>query len=354
MKKTVLSFLAICIAITTMQAQNEPVNPFEEFGYKPKIATLSKGKYVEFYDQDTIVQIGGAIFNTVTMKIMGFVEYDTIRNEYNISPEVISRWLSPDPLTSEFPSWSPYNYVENNPINLIDPTGLAPWKPEVTDDGTTIYIAEAGDTKASFASQYGLSMGQVNQISGNQIIKQGSIISGQNVFNVTGNEALRLDLSSSQATDQRIFDQFLFSRDHASSKGSYAAPTDRYFSNTIAKAGDALGGIGSVSGFANLNVGTETIKLSFNLPLYRVSFDGSGTATALGTNPTYDKQTSGNQFKNQLNTLFPFYHPKTGKRIGDFTISTTSDDGNALQDRFNRDIPKYDYNNTNPIDTGNE
>ena len=126
MKKTVLSFLAICIAITTIQAQNEPVNPFEEFGYKPKIATLSKGKYVEFYDQDTIIQIGGAIFNTVTMKIMGFVEYDTIRNEYNISPEVISRWLSPDPLTSEFPSWSPYNFVNDNPIIFVDPDGQYP------------------------------------------------------------------------------------------------------------------------------------------------------------------------------------------------------------------------------------
>lgn len=150
MKKTVLSFLAICIAITTMQAQNEPVNPFEEFGYKPKIATLSKGKYVEFYDQDTIVQIGGAVFNTVTMKIMGFVEYDTIRNEYNISPEVISRWLSPDPLTSEFPSWSPYNFVENNPIRLIDPTGLAPNDYTVDDKGIVTDVKKTDDPNRFF------------------------------------------------------------------------------------------------------------------------------------------------------------------------------------------------------------
>lgn len=158
MKKTVLSFLAICIAITTIQAQNEPVNPFEEFGYKPKIATLSKGKYVEFYDQDTIVQIGGAVFNTVTMKIMGFVEYDTIRNEYNISPEVISRWLSPDPLTSEFPSWSPYNYVENNPIRLIDPDGRSAtdYKDENgnlllrTDDGSKDVFTVSNDKVEDF------------------------------------------------------------------------------------------------------------------------------------------------------------------------------------------------------------
>jgi RHS repeat-associated protein len=36
----------------------------------------------------------------------------------------IGRWLSLDPLAVEFPSWSPYNYCENNPILMIDPTGL--------------------------------------------------------------------------------------------------------------------------------------------------------------------------------------------------------------------------------------
>jgi hypothetical protein len=126
MKKTILSFLILCLTLTIVQAQNEPVNPFAEFGYTPRIATLSKGKYVEFHDQDSIVQISYALFNTNTMKLVGFVKRDTNYSEATLEPEVISRWLSPDPLSAEFPSWSPYNYVENNPINLIDPTGLAP------------------------------------------------------------------------------------------------------------------------------------------------------------------------------------------------------------------------------------
>jgi len=40
-------------------------------------------------------------------------------------PEV-GRWLSVDPLSADFPSWSPYNYVFNNPLRLTDPTGMAP------------------------------------------------------------------------------------------------------------------------------------------------------------------------------------------------------------------------------------
>jgi RHS repeat-associated protein len=37
-----------------------------------------------------------------------------------------SIWLSVDPLAEEFPNWNPYNYCMENPINLIDPTGMSP------------------------------------------------------------------------------------------------------------------------------------------------------------------------------------------------------------------------------------
>ncbi|MET2997108.1 RHS repeat-associated core domain-containing protein, partial [Flavobacterium columnare] len=37
-----------------------------------------------------------------------------------------SLWLNIDPLAEKFPSWSPYCFVMNNPLRLIDPTGMAP------------------------------------------------------------------------------------------------------------------------------------------------------------------------------------------------------------------------------------
>ncbi|MDR6969251.1 RHS repeat-associated protein [Flavobacterium arsenatis] len=37
-----------------------------------------------------------------------------------------SIWLSVDPLAESFPNWNPYNYTMQNPINLVDPTGMSP------------------------------------------------------------------------------------------------------------------------------------------------------------------------------------------------------------------------------------
>jgi hypothetical protein len=100
-------------------------NPYESLGVKTGVLTLSKGKYNEFFDNDTIVQIGSVLFNTNTNKLVGFVEQDTAYSESTMKPEVTSRWLSSDPLADEFPNWSPYKYGNCNPLIFTDPTGMS-------------------------------------------------------------------------------------------------------------------------------------------------------------------------------------------------------------------------------------
>ena len=269
---------------------------------------------------------------------------DRITTYYRQGNLKTMRWDSPDPKASLMPWQSPYAMFDNNPVSFNDPMGDIPWKGQVDDEGHTYYEAEKGDTKATFASQYGLTPEQATQIVGNGPIKQGSLVAGQNVFDVMGTEALKLDLMSKQATNQRIFDHYLYARDHASSKGSYALLTGDYFSNRLAKSTSSWGGTGTVQGSALLKVETgKSIKVSFDLPMHRVSFDGSSDSWALGVESVTDKQTSGLQYKDQLNVQIPYYHPNTGKHNGYYTINTESSNGDYVHDRLSKTFPRYDY-----------
>ena len=119
-------------------------NPFKKFGYKPKIATLSKGKYLEFHDLDSIVKIGSFSFHVKKKQITGYSAQETEFSEATLRPEIISRWFSPDPLSDEFTSWTPYHFVHNNPINLIDPDGRAAVDPGDYYDKNNNYLGNDG------------------------------------------------------------------------------------------------------------------------------------------------------------------------------------------------------------------
>jgi RHS repeat-associated protein len=54
---------------------------------------------------------------------LGLNTYDFGARHYD---PVLARWMAIDPLAEESEGLSPYNYVENNPMNLIDPDGLQP------------------------------------------------------------------------------------------------------------------------------------------------------------------------------------------------------------------------------------
>ena len=127
MKRTTLILLVLVFSQITLFGQNDVFNPFEKFDKDVEVLTLSNGVYDEFFDTDSIEIIGSAVLNTNTMKIIGFIEYDTLYSEATLEPELVSRWLSLDPLARKYPELSPYNFVANNPILYVDPDGREIW-----------------------------------------------------------------------------------------------------------------------------------------------------------------------------------------------------------------------------------
>ncbi len=76
----------------------------------------------------------------------------------------VARFLSLDPAQTEYPSWSPYNYVMGNPISLIDPTGKNAWKPDSKGD----LIAEAGDNICSLSEFMGVTHNEAQKLACDQ------------------------------------------------------------------------------------------------------------------------------------------------------------------------------------------
>jgi hypothetical protein len=117
-KHKLLLGVILSISYMSLEAQN----PLKKYGYDKEFLTLSNGKFDEFFYNDTIVQVGTVLFNTITNKIVGFIEEGN--NIYSFSKGDVSRWLSPDPHAEKYLTYSPYNYCINNPIVFLDHNGM--------------------------------------------------------------------------------------------------------------------------------------------------------------------------------------------------------------------------------------
>ena len=76
----------------------------------------------------------------------------------------VGLFLGVDPLASKFPHISPYAFVENNPINLVDPDGREPIKPFVGSVSTFVALLnnsprKVGGFTGNAAHNYMMSLG---------------------------------------------------------------------------------------------------------------------------------------------------------------------------------------------------
>ena len=142
--------------------------------------------------------------------------------------ELITMWLSVDPMADKYPSISPYAYCAWNPVKLVDPDGMDLWKPEVYRNGDVSYKKEPGDNASTLQKQYGLSANVAQQLYGT--MKNGRI-SGKSVARLnSGNQILKVDWK--KTTDHQKIYQAFFAILHGIVTGQGAeADMNNYFDN---------------------------------------------------------------------------------------------------------------------------
>ena len=117
----------------------------------------------------------------------------------------LTRWLTPDPLSEKYYGISPYTYCNGDPVNLVDPDGLAIW--ELKSDGS---LSVVDDTVSETIVNYSDKNGNKTSItlSGDGFLvglKSKESYDGKVHYN-------KLDNTASNMSDALTF--FFFAADH--------------------------------------------------------------------------------------------------------------------------------------------
>jgi len=95
--------------------------PFEQFGVKVKILTLTNGRYPEFFDNDSLRRIGTVVYDTRLERVAYLLPPDSLVGR--LESDITARWISVDPLAEKDAHISPYAFCRNNALYYSDPDG---------------------------------------------------------------------------------------------------------------------------------------------------------------------------------------------------------------------------------------
>ena len=148
MKKKLLLLFCLLLIVGMCHAQD---NPYKIFGYKPKVEY--KDNPIDLYKVKNNNPTSKVKFLTVDRenKIIRLLDdRDSVISMISYTDVDLLRWIVVDPKAEKYPSLSPYNYVNDNPLKNIDPNGMEivgtdgkPVTYSVNKDGTVAWSKNA-------------------------------------------------------------------------------------------------------------------------------------------------------------------------------------------------------------------
>ena len=119
------NYIILALLILTNYSIFAQENPYEVFGHESKVKYETKiSEYLTVKNTDTNSATKSMVFNMDEGVILFLGNNDTIIKSVIIQPEQLLRFLSVDPLTKDYPWYTPYQFAGNKPIMAIDLDGL--------------------------------------------------------------------------------------------------------------------------------------------------------------------------------------------------------------------------------------
>lgn len=118
----------ILLLVTVFYSGNaiaQQASPYAMFGHSSSVTYKEKAVAEMLYirNADSNATVKAIAFNMEKSTALLLDKDDRIIDTLLIKPEEILRWTSVDPKAKEFPQWSPYAAMADNPIRNIDPDG---------------------------------------------------------------------------------------------------------------------------------------------------------------------------------------------------------------------------------------
>ncbi|HMQ49495.1 MAG TPA: RHS repeat-associated core domain-containing protein [Saprospiraceae bacterium] len=129
-------------------AQKENLSPYAIFG-DSSVVLLTEAErvgkqFIEIINSDKFSKVRKIEIHQKTGIVKFIDKNGVVVNEMILEPETVTRFLSVDPMAEERSWVSPYNYVQNNPLNRIDPTGAI--DDPIFDSNTGEFLGHYGDS----------------------------------------------------------------------------------------------------------------------------------------------------------------------------------------------------------------